>query len=257
MPVAERTTGKGLRECRTGTAAAPAARPCSTNSAIKSLSWVPRSAASDLSCRNVSSGRSIVVLMVMFLQDRIAASMQALGPRPSPGATFIPWDRARPRAHPSCPPSPRSGRGRPRSQTRRSPLPDRFNPRSRAQCTPSRSQDDVLALLSAIRRLGCSHPRQNCLLGREKSAPPSPLVVHSNSKTAFSRQKRIPSREKPHSGAQPHAFPARKGMVQLGKHVFVGRRSVFPDGKPTSDVQDHVFGRGEVRWTPFLGPPAK
>ncbi len=241
----------------TETEAARAARPFSTNSVIHSLSEVPRSAASDLTCRSISSGRSYVARMAMLFHEHIVASTHALGPRPSPGAPFIPWDRARPRAHPSCPPLPRSGRGRPRSQTRRSPLPDRFNPRSRAQCTPSRSQDDVLALLSAIRRLGCSHPRQNCLLEREKSAPPSPLVVHSNSKTAFSRQKRIPSREKTHSGAQPHAFPARKGMVQLGKHVFVGRRSVFPDGKPTSEVQDHVFGLGEVRWTPFLGPPAK
>ena len=120
----------------TETEAARAARPFSTNSVIHSLSEVPRSAASDLTCRSISSGRSYVARMAMLFHEHIVASTHALGPRPSPGAPFIPWDRARPRAHPSCPPLPRNGRGRPRSQAPLMPW-DRARPRAHPSCPPS------------------------------------------------------------------------------------------------------------------------
>ena len=123
-------------EAMTETEAARAARPFSTNSVIHSLSEVPRSAASDLTCRSISSGRSYVARMAMLFHEHIVASTHALGPRPSPGAPFIPWDRARPRAHPSCPPLPRSGRGRPRSQAPLMPW-DRARPRAHPSCPPS------------------------------------------------------------------------------------------------------------------------
>ena len=231
----------------TGTEAARAARPFATNSVIRSLSWVPRSAASDLNCRNISSGRSIIAPMAMLLRDRIVASTHALGPRPAHAGRNLHALGPRPA------PAGRNLHGLPRAAAAEDgraprrvearfltvstpvPVPNARlrGPKMPCWCfgVPSDGWDAAIrGKMSAWTGKKCpAQPACRPFQPEKDIFPPR--------NTFLAEKRRIPERDCTLSR------PKRHGAAS--KTRFFDRRSVFPDGKPTSDAQDRVLGRGD------------